>query len=119
MIERLARDTAVACAALCVVALAVWPSDWRVAGGVAGGGLLIGGSFWAISGAVTALATGRKRRGLGFVKYFTRYGILALAAYGMMVRLHLSPLGLLTGVSALGVAVGVEAIRDLRGRRLL
>ena len=44
---------------------------------------------------------------------------MALAAYGMMVRLHLDPVGLLAGVSSLGVAVGVEALRDLRWRRFL
>jgi hypothetical protein len=51
------------------------------------------------------------------VKFFTRHGIVALAAYGMMVRLHLDPVGLLLGVSSLGVAVAVEAVRDLRWRR--
>jgi hypothetical protein len=34
-----------------------------------------------------------------------------------MVRLHLDPVGLLAGVSSLGVAVAVEVLRDLRWRR--
>jgi hypothetical protein len=43
--------------------------------------------------------------------------MLALAAYVMMVRLHLDPVGLLAGVSSLGIAVAVEVLRDLRWRR--
>ena len=99
-----------------------------------GGGLLIGLSFWAIRGTVDALmrrrlsAVARSREGgetgristvFLLVKFFTRHAIVALAAYGMMVRLHLDPVGLLAGVSSLGVAVGVEALRDLRWRRFL
>ena len=93
---------------------------------VLGGGVLIGLSFWAIRGTVDTLVgprfggeSARRSRLFALVKFFTRHGILALAAYGMMVRLHLDPLGLLTGVSSLGVAVGVEALRDLRWRRFL
>jgi hypothetical protein len=40
-----------------------------------------------------------------------------VAAYGMMVRLRIDPLGLLAGVSSLGVAVALEVLRDLRWRR--
>jgi hypothetical protein len=47
--------------------------------------------------------------------------MLGFAAYGMMARLHLDPVGMLAGVSALGVAAGVEALRGIRaptvGRR--
>jgi hypothetical protein len=55
---------------------------------------------------------------LPLVKFFTRHAILALAAYVMMVRLHLDPVGLLAGVSSLAVAAAVEGLRDLRWRRL-
>jgi hypothetical protein len=109
---------------------------------VLGGGVLIGLSYWAIKGAVEALTAqvappdavspeavppeagqerqekrGRKRAGFHLVKIFTRHGMLALAAYVMMVRLHLDPVGLLVGVSSLGIAVAVEVLRDLRWRR--
>ena len=60
---------------------------------------------------------GRKRAGFHLVKIFTRHAMLALAAYVMMVRLHLDPVGLLVGVSSLGIAVAVEVLRDLRWRR--
>jgi len=63
--------------------------------------------------------TGRISMVFLLVKFFTRHVIVALAAYGMMVRLRLDPMGLLAGVSSLGVAVGVEVLRDLRWRRFL
>ena len=87
---------------------------------------LIGLSFWAIKGTVDALIAvrstaeaGRKQARFALVKFFTRHVIVALAAYGMMVRLRLDAVGLLLGVTSLGVAVGVEALRDLRWRRFL
>lgn len=125
MIARLARDSALACVALAIVF--AMSRGILAALGVLGGGLLIGLSFWAIRGAVDALIalrtgpgeTGGKSAGFSLVKFFTRHGILALAAYGMMVRLHLDPVALLAGVSSLGVAAAVEALRDLRWRRFL
>jgi len=136
VIERIARGTAIACAVIAVL-FAIWKRDLAATLGVLGGGLLIGLSFWAIQGTVDtliALRTGGPRRsgdaapagetagksaGFSLVKFFTRHGILAVAAYGMMVRLHLDPVALLAGVSSLGVAVAVEALRDLRWRRFL
>ena len=131
-LRRVARDTALTCACLALVFLA-WKRNFAAPLGVLGGGVLIGLSFWAIRGAVDTIIgssrrslegaktdeTGRKSAAFALVKFFTRHGIVALAAYGMMVRLHLDPMGLLAGVSSLGIAVGVEAIRDLRWRRFL
>ena len=136
MIARVARDTAVACVAIAVVFL-VWKRTLAAPLGVLGGGLLIGISFWAIRGTVDALVmlrqslphgsvndakageTGRISTVFLLVKFFTRHVIVALAAYGMMVRLHLEPLGLLAGVSSLFMAVAIEVLRDLRWRRFL
>ena len=136
MIERIARDTALSCAIIAIL-FALWKRHLAAPLGVLGGGLLIGLSFWAIRGTVDALIslqsgvsrpsgaavnaaeTRRISPGLALVKFFTRHGILALAAYGMMVRLHLDPMGLLAGVTSLGVAVAIEALRDLRWRRFL
>jgi ATP synthase I chain len=125
MIARIARDTAVACLVI-AIGFFIWKRDAASPLGVLGGGLLIGMSFWAIRGTVDArialrleAETGRISRVFVLVKFFTRHAIVALAAYGMMVRLHLDPVGLLAGVSSLGVAVGVEALRDLRWRRFL
>jgi len=125
MIARLARHTAIACLAIAIL-FWLWKRTFAAPLGVVGGGALIGLSFWAIRGTVDTLIglrsggeTGRISTGFALVKFFTRHAIVALAAYGMMVRLHLDPLGLLAGVSSLGVAVGVEALRDLRWRRFL
>jgi hypothetical protein len=123
MIERLAWTTAASCAAIAVL-FAIWKRDLAAPLGVLGGGVLIGLSWWAIRGAVDGLIrvrsegeTGQKAAGFSLVKFFTRHAIVALAAYGMMVRLHLDPMGLLAGVSSLGVALAVEVLRDLRWRR--
>lgn len=116
MLRRIGRDTAIACVVLAVV-FGAWRGA-RGALGVLGGGLLIGLSYWAIWGGVDGWMLAGSGRFLQLVKFFTRYAMLALAAHGMLVRLHLDPLGLLTGVSSLGVAVGVEALRGMRGRRL-
>jgi hypothetical protein len=125
MIARVARDTALACIAIAVLFF-LWRRTLASPLGVLGGGALIGLSFWAIRGTVDTLVglglggeTARRSSVFALVKFFTRHGIVALAAYGMMVRLHLDPVGLLAGVSSLGVAVGVEALRDLRWRRFL
>ena len=122
MIERIARDTVLACVVI-AVAFAIWKRSIIASLSVIGGGLLIGISFWAVASAVDQLIlrseseSGRKSAGFSLVKFFTRYAIVALAAYGMMVRLRTDPMGLLLGVSSFGVAVAVEVLRDLRWRR--
>jgi hypothetical protein len=135
LIARVARNTAISCVVLALL-FGLWRQSIWSAMAVIGGGLLIAISFWAIRGGVDDLVlknslsrrslgeakadeTGQKSTGFSLVKFFTRHGIVALAAYGMMVRLHLDPMGLLAGVSSLGVAVAVEGLRDLRWRRFL
>ncbi|HYB95540.1 MAG TPA: hypothetical protein VEC39_11230 [Vicinamibacterales bacterium] len=135
MIERVARTTAIGCVVMAAL-YALWTGTVAAAISVLAGGVLIGISFWAIRGAVDDLVrrssapypgvspvdradTARKSSPLALVKFFTRHAIVALAAYGMMVRLRLDPVGVLAGVSSLGVAVGIEALRDLRWRRFL
>ncbi|MGH9383290.1 MAG: hypothetical protein ACRD2N_03215 [Vicinamibacterales bacterium] len=125
MLWRVARDTGITCAIVAGAAAAVWPGRWRIPLGVLGGGLLIALSLWGIRGAVDGWLgragvgeVGAKppglRASLGLVKFFTRYAMLAFAAYVMVARLHLDPVGLLAGVSALGVAAGVEVVRSVR-----
>ena len=116
MIERIARTTAIACVVL-ALAFGLWRQTVAAPLGVLGGGLLIGLSFWAIRNAVDTLISGQKKASFALVKFFTRHAIVALAAYGMMVRLHVDPMGLLLGVSSLGVATAVEGLRGLRWRR--
>ena len=135
MIARIARLTAISCIAIAAL-FAIWKRDAWAAAAVIGGGGLVGFSFWAITQIVDDLVvrqgrsrsglegakadeTGAKRAGFPLVKFFTRPAIVAVAAYGMIVRLHLDPIGVLAGVSSLAVAVAVEAVRDLRWRRFL
>jgi hypothetical protein len=122
MLSRIVRDTGLTCALFIVLSIVVWPGRWRIPLGVVGGAVLIGLSWWAIRGTVDGwLGGGAPRTSWGLVKFFTRYAMLAFAAYGMMARLQLDPVGMLAGVSALGVAAGVEALRGLKappaGRR--
>ena len=108
------RTTVVVCLGLAAAAWAWAPQRWQVAGGVIGGGLLVGLSSWAIRGAVDGMfARGETRPSPAWVlvKFFTRHGMLALAAYGMMARLHLDPVGMMVGVSSLVLALGVDALR--------
>lgn len=123
MIDRIVRDAAIVCVAMIAVA-AMWKRDLATPAGVAGGGLLIGLAFWAIRGSVDVWIgprldgeSARKPSRFQLVKFFTRHGMLALAAYGMMVRLHVDPVAMLVGVSSLVAAVAAEAVRGLRGRR--
>jgi cyanate permease len=123
MIARIARDMVVTCALFALLA-ALWFRNWPAPAGVIGGGLLMGLSFWAIQGSIgvwvgrrSGSETGKKPARFHLVKFFTRHVMLALAAYGMMVRLRLDPVAMLVGVTSLGVAVAVEAVRSLRWRR--
>jgi hypothetical protein len=122
LVQRVARATALSCVAIATL-FAIWKQSWSDGLSVLGGGLLIAISFWAITSTVDDVIeriraqTGRKSTVFTLVKFFTRHGIVALAAYGMMVRLHLDALGLLAGVSSFGLGVAVEAFRDLRWRR--
>ncbi len=104
MLDRIVGNTAISCVVIAALA-AAWTRGFRAPLGVLGGGLLIGLSYWAI-GDPTAKATRFQ-----LVKYFTRHGMLALAAYVMMVRLRLDPVGLLAGVSSLFMALAVEVLR--------
>lgn len=104
-----------------MIAALVWrPGDWRLALGVAGGGVLIGVSFWGILGLAAALGggenaaeIGRKSRGLALVKFFTRHAILGLAAYAMLARLRLPAWAIAAGASSLVVAVAIVAARSV------
>jgi hypothetical protein len=123
VLDRIVRNTALTCVVIAAIAAAA-TRDYPLPLGVLGGGLLIGISYWAIKGTIDALIgvrssaeTPPKPPRFALVKFFTRHAMLALAAYGMMVRLHLDPVGLLAGVSSLVIGVAVEVLRDLRWRR--
>jgi hypothetical protein len=118
LLRRLERNTLLVLLALTLTLVAVRPRQPALALGVVGGGVLVGLAYWAIRGVADALAEGairgKKRRDsrvFALVKFFTRHAILALAAYGMMTRLELHPIGLLIGVSAPVAAAALEAAR--------
>ena len=113
------RDAAVATVLMAVAALLWAPGRPRIALGVLGGGGLVGLSIWALSGLAAALMPGARpgekrpvSRGVLLVKFFTRHGILGLAAYVMMARLHLDPIGMLVGVTSIVIAAAIAATRQ-------
>jgi len=125
MLRRTERGAIIACLAM---AAAAWVfADGRVDAplGVVGGGLLVLISYHGIKGGVDALvgavseggATGRQGTAIGLVKFFTRYAILAVAAYVIMARLRLPPVAVCAGASSLVVAVTFEAMRGVAPRR--
>ena len=122
LLRRLERNGIVACGAMAALAWAI--ARWRIdaALGVLGGGLLTWISYRGINGGIDALGAavaggdgGRRRAALGLVKFFTRYAILAVAAYVIMARLRLPPLAVFAGASSLVVAVMVESVKPRRG----
>jgi hypothetical protein len=109
----LERDAMIACGCCAAVALAFVPDGVRAALGVLGGGGLAAVSYQAIKGAVDA-ATGPGGRPTALVKFVTRHAILAVAAYVMLVRLRLHPIGLLVGASSLVMAAAAAIARSSR-----
>jgi hypothetical protein len=121
-LRRIERYSLIACAALAVAAGIV---TRRVDAplGVLGGGALVAISYRGINAGISAVvnasdagcggAGGSRKVAIGLVKFFTRYAILALAAYVIMARLRLPPVAVFAGASSLVIAVMVEALRAL------
>ena len=115
-LRRIERYSVVACAALAVAAGIV---TRRVDAplGVLGGGALVAISYRGIKAGISAVVNGgSKPVAIGLVKFFTRYAILALAAYVIMARLRLPPVAVLAGASSFVIAVMAEALRGLSRR---
>ena len=131
-LRRFEKDAFLACLAMAGAALVVRTGNPDAALGVLGGGALGAFSYWAIQGGVDALlasaagpapgaemppASDPKRRlplgarMLAMAKFIGRYALLAVAAYVMLTRLRLHPVGMLVGVSAPVVAAAVLAVR--------
>ena len=124
LLRRVERNSVLACAAMAVVAWAIGRGDFNAPAGVLGGGALVWISYRGIKGGIDAVvvaaaprdaggepARGRVGVAIGLVKFFTRYAILAVAAYVIMARLRMPPLAVFAGASSLVVAVAVEALR--------
>jgi hypothetical protein len=121
LLRRVERNGMIACAAMAAAAWAL-AGNVSAAAGVFGGGAIAWVSYSGIKGGVDVLTGvssggGSRRAGMaaGLVKVFTRYAILAVAAYVIMARLRLPPVAVCAGASSLVVAVMVEAVRPRRG----
>lgn len=139
LLRRLERRAFVFCTLAAALALIAETGDPHLALGILGGGALIGISYWAIRSsidgpmAVALAARGevraedqtpgpdpreRQRQAARHVfRFATRYLVLGVLAYVMLVRLTLHPVGLIIGVSSIVVAAAIEAVQGLRPRR--
>ena len=117
-LRQIQRDVLWVVAIMAVVATAA--GGQRAVLGVVGGALLVGVSYRAIHAGVDAVVlggSGRSRRRSTIwrlVKFITRFAILGLIAYVMMVRLRAHPVWMLLGASSLVAAAALEAVRAPR-----
>lgn len=107
------RDLVIAALVLAAGALVLpgggpWP-----AAGVLAGAALVWASFRSLKAGIDAVFRGSARPAT-LVKIFTRYAILAVAAYVMLARLRLHPLGVLVGASSLVIAAASAAVSAQR-----
>jgi hypothetical protein len=112
---RIERLSVIVCGALAIGA-GLLTRDVAAPAGVFGGGALVAISYRGIKAGIGALTPGEGGGGsrrvlIGLVKFFTRYGILAVAAYVIMARLRLPPVAVIAGASSLVIAVMFEALR--------
>jgi hypothetical protein len=114
------RNGLAACGAMAVVAWAAARGRLAAPLGVAAGGALAAMSYLGIKGGIdglvgaTAGESGRLNAAIRLVKFFTRYAILAAAAYVIMVRFRFPPVAVFAGASAIVVAVVFEALHPRR-----
>ena len=110
------------CAIMIVVATIT--GGLRAGLGVVGGALLVAVSYRAIHAGVDAVVLAGSVRATRrstiwrLVKFITRFAILGLIAYVMMVRLRAHPVWMLVGASSLVAAAALEAVRTPRPRVL-
>jgi hypothetical protein len=115
--------------ALTIVVAAVSGGDLPAVLGVAAGTAIVAMSYTAIRAGVDAMvmnvaASGAAATGTTtswgavwrLVKFITRFAILGLIAYVMMVRLRAHPIWMLLGASSLVAAAALEAVRAPRAR---
>ena len=124
-LRRVQRDSVVVALAAAAVALVI--EDGRPAGalGVVAGAALMGFSYAAIKGGVTALLQRAAPAGRAepadrhakasvawlLARFIGRYLVVGIVAWAVLVPLRVHPLGLFAGVTAPVVAIGIEAVR--------
>jgi hypothetical protein len=117
-LARIARNAVIVSAVFTAAALVLGGMD--AAAGVLGGAALTLMSFLLLKRATARLADPAapavSKRGAALL-VVARYALLAFAAYVMIARLRLHPLGLLVGASSIVTAVALEAATALSGSR--
>lgn len=129
-LRRVERDAVVMAVAAAVAAVAIQRGRLDGALGVVAGAGLMGFSYAAIKGGVTAIvgraaaAGGREGAGprvsrgrLAFLaaRFIGRYLLIGIAAWLVLVPLRAHPVGLFAGVTVPIAAIGLEALRLSRG----
>jgi hypothetical protein len=127
VLRRIERGGTIVCGVVALLAWVAARGRLDAPAGVIAGGALVAFSYRGIKSGVDLLTgvgdhatLGPNRRVkmvIGLVKFFTRYAILAGAAYVIMARLWLPPLAVVAGASSLVVAIAIEALRT-NGRKL-
>lgn len=106
--------------AIMIVVATLTGGGLRAVLGVVGGALLAAVSYRAIHDGVDAVVLGgqpkntRRSTIWRLLKFITRFAILGLIAYVMMVRLRAHPVWMLVGASSLVAAAALEAVRAPR-----
>jgi hypothetical protein len=127
-LRRIQRDSAVIAAAAAAVALVAQRGRPEGVLGVLAGAGLMGVSYAAIKGGVTAMlqraaakgqAAPEERVSKGRVawilfKFMGRYLVVGVVAWAVLVPLRAHPLGLFAGVTVPVLAIGIEAVRLAR-----
>ena len=107
MLARVARRTLVISAVLAACALLL--GGLSAAAGVVGGAALSVMSLLLLKRGTARLADPARPAGPGPGLVLVRYALLGIAAYVMVAVLRLHPIGLLAGVSAIVLAITIEA----------
>jgi hypothetical protein len=115
--------------ALTIILAAASGGGTRAVLGVIAGAAIVAMSYTAIRAGVDAMVTSVATSAAAatrattswaavwrLVKFITRFAILGLIAYVMMVRLRAHPIWMLLGASSLVAAAALEAVRAPRAR---
>ena len=127
-LRRVQRDSAVIAVAAAALALVIQRGGAGGALGVLAGAALMGFSYTAIKGGVTALLqraaaashaeqgerVSKTRVAWTLAKFIGRYLVVGVAAWAVLVPLRAHPLGLFAGVTVPVLAIGIEAVRLAR-----
>ena len=115
-LSRIARRAIVISAIFTAAALVLGGTNAAL--GVLGGAALTLMSFLMLRRGLTRLTehgAPRPSKGRAAAAVILRYALLGFAAYVMIARLRLHPIGLLVGASSIVAAIAVEAASTLRG----